>query len=47
MFASLNCGIHTLELMIMFWCFATTAYLALPLQWKILSQYELINNLFI
>lgn len=29
-FAILNCGVHTLELMIMFWCFAMTAYLPLP-----------------
>lgn len=46
-FASLNCGVHTPELMIMLWCFVMTAYLPLPLQWKILSQYELINNLYI
>lgn len=45
--ASLNCRVRTPELMIMFWCFALTDFLPLPLQWKLSSHYELIKKLCI
>lgn len=47
MLASLNCRVRTPELMIMFWCFALTDFLPLPLQQKVSSHYELIKTFYV